>query len=221
VGAAEQRAALDTILSTIKPSELKLPAALLDRLPPRPSGFGRTRELFPRFTGGAFDPITPAMVAAQHAIGQILTPTRAARLVTQHSLDPSLPGLTAVIARIVEVTFPAAPIADAYEAEIARAIQRVVADQIMALAANADMPQVRAEALMFLDSLAGRGTGGDEAWRAHRNLLIADIKRFRDRPMEPVRPATLPGPPPGAPIGDLGLIYCDQIFDLQLRHRLF
>ena len=221
VSAAEQRAALDTILSTLRPSELKLPKALIDRIPPRPSGYGRTRELFPRFTGGAFDPITPAMVAAQHAIGTILTPSRAARLVTQHAMDPSLPGLTATIARIVEVTFPQAPIADPYEAEIARAVQRVVADQIMALAANADMPQVRAEALVFLDSLAGRGAGTDDAWRAHRALLASDIKRFRDRPLEAVRPAVLPGPPPGAPIGDMGLIYCDQIFDLQLRQRLF
>src|SRR5688572_32722560 len=72
VTAAEQRAALDMILSTIRPSELALPKALLDRIPPRPSGYGRTRELFPRFTGGAFDPIAPAMAAAQHAMSQIL-----------------------------------------------------------------------------------------------------------------------------------------------------
>ena len=209
VSAAEQRAALDTILSTLRPSELKLPKALVDRIPPRPSGYGRTRELFPRFTGGAFDPIAPAMAAAQHALSQVLTPTRAARLVTQHALDPSLPSLTSVIGRIVEVTFPGEPIADAYEAEIARAVQRVVLDQIMDLAANASLPQVRAEALVFLDTLASRGAGGDDAWRAHRSLMAADIKRFRDRPLEPIRPQALPQPPPGAPIGDPGLLYCD------------
>ena len=38
VTAAEQRAALEMILSTIRPSELALPKALLDRIPPRPSG---------------------------------------------------------------------------------------------------------------------------------------------------------------------------------------
>ena len=220
VSAAEQRAALDTILSTLRPSELALPKALLDRIPPRPSGYGRTRELFPRFTGGAFDPIAPAMVAAQHALSQMLTASRAARLVAQHAVDPSLPGLIAVIGRIVESTFPAQPIADAYHAEIARAVQRVVADQIMSLAADAEMPQVRAEALVFLDQLAGRGAGDDESWRAHRALLAADIERFRDRPLEPVRRSSLPQPPPGAPIGQPSLLYCDHS-EFQFSERFF
>jgi len=209
VSAAEQKAALEAILATLRLSELALPKPLLDRIPPRPSGFGRTRELFPRFTGGAFDPITPAMVAAQHAISQVLSPSRAARLVAQHAVDESLPSLTSVIGRIVEATFAVQP-ADHYEAEIARAVQRVVADQIMSLAANAPMSQVRAEALVFLDTLAARGSATDDAWRAHRALLAADIKRFRDRPLEPIRPIPLPEPPPGAPIGDPGLIYCDH-----------
>jgi hypothetical protein len=226
VGAAEQRAALDTILSTIRPSELALPKTLLDRLPPRPSGYGRTRELFPRFTGGAFDPITPAMVAAQHAISQVLTPSRAARLVAQHAVDPTLPGLTDVLTRILSATFDVKP-ANAYEAEIARAIQHVVVDRLMALAGSADMPQVRAEAQAALVDLGQRsGTqsagSGDAAVRAHHLLVATDIKRFLERPLEPVRAIPAPQPPPGAPIGDPGMYYCDhgdelKIYDLRVR----
>jgi hypothetical protein len=213
VSAAEQRAAVDSILATIRPGELALPKAILDRIPPRPAGYGRTRELFPRYTGGAFDPITPGMVAAQHALSQILTETRAARLVTQHAMDPALPGLTDVLDTIVKATF-AAPSGGTYEAEIARAVQRVVVDQIMALAGSAAMPQVRAEALAALVDLGAKSgmgsTGGDSASRAHHLLLASDIKRFIERPLEPVRPQALPQPPPGAPIGDPGMWYLER-----------
>ena len=222
VPAAEQRAALNAILATLRPSELALPKALLDRIPPRPSGYGRSRELFPRFTGGAFDPITPAMVAAQHALSQILTASRSARLVAQHAIDPSLPGLSDVLKQITDATFGASG-ANPYEAEIARAVQSVVVTQLIALAGNADMPQVRAEALQALTQIAaqsGRQSAfgnNPEAVRAHHLQLASDIKRFVERPMEPVRPSTLPQPPPGAPIGQPSLLYCDHDEPWQLH----
>ena len=91
--AAEQRAALDALIATLKPSELALPRELLGKIPPRPSGYGSTRELFPRYTGQMFDAITPAVVAADLTVGYLLDDARAARLVEQHALDPTLPGL--------------------------------------------------------------------------------------------------------------------------------
>ena len=72
-------------------------SALLATLPPRPPGFGRTREMFPRYTGSTFDAITPAVVAANHVVSNILNAQRAARLVEQNAIDPSLPGLTTVL----------------------------------------------------------------------------------------------------------------------------
>src|SRR5580693_7642643 len=53
----------------------------LDALPPRPPGFGRHRELFPRTTGDGFDPISPGAVAADVTIGFTLQLDRAARMV--------------------------------------------------------------------------------------------------------------------------------------------
>ena len=79
VPAAAQRAALDALMVTLKPSELALSRAVLSKIPPRPAGYGRTRELFPRNTGGAFDPIMPAAVAADMTVGFLLTNDRAAR----------------------------------------------------------------------------------------------------------------------------------------------
>ena len=67
--AAEQRGALEALLDTLKPSALALPRELLAKIPPRPSGYGNTRELFPRYTGQMFDAITPAVVASDLTIG--------------------------------------------------------------------------------------------------------------------------------------------------------
>ncbi|CAN5786172.1 zinc-dependent metalloprotease [soil metagenome] len=200
--AAEQAHALDAILATIKPSVLALPRPLLKTLPPRPSGYGNTRELFPRYTAQMFDIISPAVAAADMSVGFLLTETRAARLVEQNAIDPRLPGLHGVLDRLFTTAFAVAP-ADSYEAEIQRAVQRVVVEHVMTLATNSDMSQVRAIASAKLRGRAAAlaPTGATPA-AAHAALLAADIKRFLDRPAAPAVRTDLPAPPPGAPIGE-------------------
>ena len=56
-----QRAAIRALMATLEPSVLTLPQTVLEAIPPRPSGWGRHRELFPRYTGGSFDIITPGL----------------------------------------------------------------------------------------------------------------------------------------------------------------
>ena len=202
--AAEQRAALDAVLATLKPSELALPRDLLKKIPPRPAGYGGTRELFPRYTGQMFDAITPAVVASDLTVGFLLDEARAARLVEQHALDPTLPGLELVIDQLVAATSDDQA-ANPYEAEIVRAVQRVVVEHLMTLASTADMPQVRAIASLKLQQRANRLTNGtrtDPGSTAHAQLLAVDIKRFLDRPMAPATRLDIPSAPPGAPIGE-------------------
>jgi hypothetical protein len=205
-----QGKALDALMSTLKLNELALSSSLLDRIPPRPPGLARTRELFPRTTGGVFDPITPPMVATDMVISGILTPERAARLVAQHAVNARLPGLEDVLARIVAAVFDATP-ATTYEAEINRAMERVVLRRVMALAQSASMTQVRAISTDTLRRLQGRYTPTSTvaalAERAHRQLIVDDIKRFLDQAANFVPPAPIPEPPPGAPIGDYDLDY--------------
>jgi len=206
--AANQRKALEALENTLRPAELRVPKQLLDAIPPRPPGFGRHRELFPRTTGDAFDPLSPATVAADVTIGFVLQLDRAARMVAQHAVDPSLPGLEEVIDRLTKATF-SAPVASPYEAEIRRAEERVLVDRVMWLATGAPNSQVRAVASWRLSELAGRlkseaGTG--EAEQAQHALLAADIRRFLERPAEVERPMPAPAAPPGAPIGgDTGM----------------
>jgi len=203
VSGADQRAALDALAATLKPSELTIPKTVLDAIPPRPPGFGMHRELFARTTGDTFDPITPGAIAADVTIGFVLQLDRAARMVAQHAVDPSLPGLDEVIGRLTKATFDV-PTATEYEAEVRRAEERVLVDRLTWLAEAASMPQVRAIASAKLRTIAGWVLGTD-ADQMHRSLLAADIKRFLERPADAAHLMPAPDAPPGAPIGDPGM----------------
>jgi len=203
VPAPDQRAALQSLVATLKPSELALPKTALAKIPPRPSGWARHRELFARYTGDAFDPISPASIAADVTIGFILQPDRTARMVAQHAVDPSLPGLTEVINALRAATFRAAA-ANPYEEEIRRATQRALVERLMWLAGGAPMPQVRAEASDALSKIGGLAAPGAADAAAYA-LMAADIKRFLERPVDPIRTPTTYDAPPGAPIGDAGM----------------
>jgi len=213
VPANEQRAALQALMATIKPSALVLPDSVVKNLPPRPSGYEGSRELFPRNTGLMFDVITPAMVASDLTISMLLENPRAARIVEQHAIDPSLPGLDDVIGMLVDATFKAAT-ATPYEAEIARTTQRVLVENLMTLAAGSPMPQVRAIASHALKNrmtaAAGSGAGLTGEPAAHASLIAGDIKRFLERPSVPATRTELPEAPPGAPIGQPAMAFLQR-----------
>jgi hypothetical protein len=207
VSGDEQRAALDALAATLKPSELTVPKQILDAIPPRPPGWGRHRELFPRTTGDGFDPLSPAFVASDVTIGFVLQLDRAGRMVAQHAVDPALPGLEDVIDRLTKATFDAAT-ATPYEAEVRRVEERVLVDRLSWLAGGAPSPQARAIASLKLAQLAERLKGAaakGDGDQAQAQLLAADIKRFLERPAEPAKLMAPPEAPPGAPIGDEGM----------------
>ncbi len=213
---SDQLAALEALLATISPAELALPRNVLALLPPRPSGYGRHRELFPRYTGSTFDAITPALIAAQHVLSEIFAPSRAARLVEQNALDSSLPGLHDVINLTLEAVGDDG--GDGYEAEIARAVHRATIEQLMTLASAAPMPQVRAIVTARLAEDASRvwaalGARAEQyaeldevpplsPAEAHYFLLAKDVQRFLDRPAEPYQAVRTQAAPPGEPIGE-------------------
>jgi hypothetical protein len=142
-------------------------------------------------------------VAADVTIGFVLQLDRSARMVAQHAVDPSMPGLEEVIDRLTRATFDA-PIASSYEGAIRRAEERVLVDRVMWVATGAHNGEVRAVASFKLAKLAARlkaETRASEAEQAQHALLAADIRRFLERPAEVIRPVPAPDAPPGAPIG--------------------
>jgi hypothetical protein len=219
VPAREQRAALDALIASIKPSELALPSGVLSSIPPRPAGFGMHRELIPRTTGSAFDAITPAAVAADLVMSQLLDPARAARLVEQRALDPAQPGLEGVIDRLREATLRKQA-RSAYEREILRALEHVLVGNLMTLASTASMPQARAIATFKLKTMmkemGQRGalvnTPDAEAQSANAGYLADEIKRFLERPAQPATRQSAPEAPPGAPIGQPAMEWIRRVF---------
>jgi hypothetical protein len=204
----EQWAAVDALLRTLDPAQLTLPRSVLQLIPPRPFRYPAHQELFDRNTGVVFDAVSPAAAAADLTLSFLLHPERAARMVQQKALDPSLPGLDDVLDRVVENVF-GLRFGDPYEAEVNRTVESVLVDRIILLAGQAPMPQVRALAAQALEALHLQITQGggntDRATAAHYDLLCRDIRRFLDRPHEPLAPPSAPEAPPGSPIGEPGM----------------
>jgi hypothetical protein len=205
VSAAEQRRALTAVLDTLKPEALALPESLLRVIPPRPSGFPRTREDFRIRTQPAFDALAPAEAVADHVSGFLLNQERAARLVEFHARDARYPGLVEVVDKILAATWKA-PVTGGYPGEIQHTVDMVVLGDLMSLAAGERASnQVRAIAELKLEQLKAwlgtqRSLTADENQRAFLFYAAEQIKRFQEDPkkMNLTRPQD---PPDGQPIG--------------------
>lgn len=206
VPAAEQRRALKVLLKTLAPENLAIPDKVLDILPPRAPGLRQTRELFPGYTGIAFDPLGAVETVANMTISYLLYPERAARLILYHARNKELPGLDEVIEQLLAATWKAAP-QSGLKAEIQRVVNNAVLYNLMGLSGyESASPQVKAVALLKLEELKTwleqQADGvNDSGRKAHLRYALAQIDLFRKDP-EKVR-ITIPlPPPPGAPIGN-------------------
>jgi hypothetical protein len=200
-----QRAALAALLETIRPEFLAIPENVLLLIPPHPSSYPRTRESFPIRTGQTLDPLAAAEEAANHTIGLILHPERAARLVEYSARNSNAPGLDEVIDKLVEATWKSGYPA-AYMAAIRRVVDSVLLYHLMSLASNdRALPQAKAVAYLKLEQLkswmtAQSKTVKDEEWLAHLSYAVTQIERFQKDPRQLLLPKPLEMPP-GAPIG--------------------
>ena len=201
VPAARQREALEAVLATIDPGVLVLPDRILGLIPPSAFGFeGGTSEDFSGRTGPTFDPIAAATIAADLAVSGLLQRERAARLVDYHARNPENPGLGEIVAALIDRCWWESKPADRREEAVAHAVQSLVVDRLMDLAADDDaMPEVRAEAAAGLRSFLERiDVAGSDT---HELAIIEEIDRFLNRPA-PTRSRTdPPAAPPGSPIG--------------------
>ncbi|MCC7052777.1 MAG: zinc-dependent metalloprotease [Gemmatimonadaceae bacterium] len=204
VPAAQQQVAIDAIAEVLAPANLALPRALLAQLPPRPFLIDPTRELFDRWTGMTFDPLAPGATIANVTFDLLLDPQRAARLVAQHAIDPTLPGFADVLKRIEAKIF-AAGSASAYDATLQQLVQRAYVDHVLQLAETAEMPLVRAEARATLVSLLGTSLrpGVTSRSSAAAEQLAADIRGWMAGTYKPAERKMKLDVPPGSPIGTI------------------
>jgi hypothetical protein len=204
VPAESQRRALASILRTLDPSELKIPASVLQILPPRPPGFPADAETFTKWTAPAFDAISPAAALIDATLSFVLHEERLSRLVQQPLLDDDLPDLDelfeALDAHIFEPSW-----SDAYSRRIADVLKSTYVTHLMRLASEAGHPSVRARATWALVDLEDRlGEAAEESISASTAMdvhLAVEIERFLERPFEMAPGAGAPPLPPGSPIG--------------------
>jgi hypothetical protein len=207
VDGTRQRRALDLVLSALSPDELAIPERLLRLFAPRPFGSGPDRWAFGSEAGPAFDQVGAARSLATYTVRTLLHPDRTARVVAFAARDPSLPALEDVIGGLVDRTWAPAP--DGPAGTLARAVQRVVVDELIRLAANADATvESRAAAEWGLrrvgTRLAERGAAGASPGEAHRMLAAADIQRFLERRAMPTSLTDALPIPPNMPLIPMG-----------------
>ncbi len=200
VPGAKQREALEAILSTLTVDFLALPERILEMIPP--PAFRRLEgERFARYTGLTFDSLAAAESAARFSVAAILHPQRMARLVEFGSRSREYPDLGEVLDRLIETTWNAPLPDELYPAQIQKVIQRVVTEELLTQADDAqNRSQARAILTDRLLKLANRLESLPQL-SPHQAQAAADIRRWQTRPEGAAPPAQPLALPPGSPIG--------------------
>ena len=196
VATASQLKALNALLQTIRPSELVIPEKLLRDLAPRAYSSASDRERFESKTSMIFDPDSAVRVAAELTVQQILQPQRMARLQAYGTEEWNMSVLVNSMSRYV-LSFRGS----SREQRIAEIIQHVFVRELAKLAGNESTSHpVRAAAANglreFIRVLESRNIS-----KAHREQLMAEARRFFERPHQTASSPQNAEPPPGSPIG--------------------
>lgn len=154
VPASEQRKALTAVLKTLDPTALTLPELLLEKFPPRPPGFGRTRESWGSYNGPSFDAEAPALSAATVTLEALLDPGKASRLVEFHARDETNPSLKEVLEALLKATWYASP-EKGLEGLTQMTVDGAVMEKLTALSAANTSPVAKAEVRAILGELRG------------------------------------------------------------------
>ena len=199
-----QRRALELVLDALEPDRLAIPERVLALTAPRAFGYASDNWFFSSDAYPAFDQIGTARSLATTIVSGLLEPRRAARLVALHQRNTDIPSLEEVIARLNERTWGAT--AEEEGAALRRVVQRVVVDELIALAGN---PGATAEAragaewgLRWIFEWIQSQSPRLPEEQAHLQLAWADIERFLNRRDDATDPSRSRQLPPGTPIGN-------------------
>jgi hypothetical protein len=204
VDPAEQWRAFDALTKTITPDALALPEALIQKIPPRPTGFPETIEIFRGHTGPTFDPIAAAEAAADNTLSYLLNPERAARLIEYQARSERQPGLLAVLDSLLAKTWKA-PLQPGYKGELQLLVDNLTLKRLLALAADPkNAGNVRGEAMLTITDLSVwmglQVVGAQGKWKGALYFGLNQIGEFSKDPDKFI-PQPAIEMPPGAPIG--------------------
>ena len=214
VPAAEQDKALQALLKCVSPTTLTLPESLLKLIPPRPIGYSRSRELVKLRTELTFDALSAAESASDMVFSLLFHPARASRIVELHARNNAMPSLESITDKVIKNTILNVS-QNPWETAVQMTVNDVMLTSLFRLAMDKNT-SIIAKGIVYdrLNSLASnlatKSKGAiSEDWKSHYTYLAMRIKTFIDDPSEYVieNPLT---PPPGQPIGEPGLDYCNH-----------
>jgi hypothetical protein len=126
---AEQLAALQVIIDCIDPKQLMIPDKIAALIPPRPSGYNSSRELFRKRTGFSFDVLSPAETGADVPFSFLFNSERLNRM-QQQEINGGL-GVDEMINLLINKTFKA-PRRTGMEALIQQQTEQVLLTYLLA-----------------------------------------------------------------------------------------
>jgi len=200
IPAKSQNEALDALLLSISPAQLEIPASILALIPPRPYGYAKNRETFPSRTGPVFDPIAPAENVVDATFSFLFESGRANRIFLQQLQNNSLPGLEAVLTKVISQVFNNS-LPSGLGTEIKLMTEAKLVDHLIALSKNVGASQtVRALVRQQLRKLSTSTNPSASLLLAHRDYLKQKIGAYLSLPEE-LTPQQVLNIPDGAPIG--------------------
>jgi hypothetical protein len=207
VDPAQQWRAFDALMSSITPDALALPEALIQKIPPRPTGYPGNVETFGGHTGPTFDPIAAAESAAATTLGYLLDNARAARLIEYNARDANQPGLLAILDKLIDKTWKT-PVTTGYKGELQILVNNLTLKYLLTLAADAGTAEnVRGETLLKIhelkDWMNSQLATAAPKQKAAFYFALLKISEFEQSP-DKFQLAPALEMPPGAPIGQPG-----------------
>jgi Met-zincin len=195
----EQLKALNAVLDCMDPKQLILPDRIAQLIPPRPSGYNFTRELFKKRTGLAFDALAPAETAADFPLSFLFNSERVSRMV-QYEAGGGL-GTNEMINLLIEKTWKSVR-RTGMEKLIQLQTEQLLLTYLLALsidenanyAARAAAQKGLADLKKYIDEK--KKTVTDELYMGHYALALERMKA-----PEKAKPTQHKEMPPGAPIG--------------------
>jgi len=196
----EQTKALDALIATIDPAVLVLPERITKLIPPRPSGYEYTRELFKKRTGLAFDALSPAETAADLPLSFLFNSERMNRMVEYQAQYGGL-GLNEMIDKLVNATWKA-PRRKGMEGLIQLQTEQVLLTYLLSASVSDDNSFITKSVIQkelsdlktFIETK--KKTSTELTYSGHLILALERIKS-----PEKAKPTIHAAIPPGSPIG--------------------
>jgi hypothetical protein len=199
VSKTEQQNALTSIINCLDPKFLMLPERIIKLIPPRPAGYGSTRELFRKRTGLAFDALSPAETAADMAMSLLFNTERMNRMV-EYSTASNGVGLHEMIKILFDKTWKA-PRRSSMEALIQMQTEQVLLTYLLSGSVDDNASYITKATL--LNSLSDLKSWIEQKKKTaageYAGHLLLALERMKAP--EKAKPTIHLEAPPGQPIG--------------------